>query len=300
MAVPCFFILSGYLLFRNVEYLSLRLYCDKLHRRARTLLRPYLLWNLFVVLLYAIGQTLLPELFSGANTRIVDYSPKEWLQAFWVVDGTMSPINPPLWYIRDLMVMVLFSPLVYTLLRNKVIGGVFIALLLALSAVNISPIVWLQPRYIFFFSLGSWYGIHGAPQLQFKAWIALLGILLCSAGIAGFFVSGGAIRYAIYQATIIVGALTLIYLSHYLATTRGLRIPKMLDSSYFFIYLFHYIPLALIRKVLLLVVAPDTNTEYLMVYLGSFIAIVALSIGTSVLMQRLMPKTTAFILGNRI
>lgn len=300
MAVPCFFFISGYLFFRNVESLSVKLYCDKLRRRVQTLLQPYLLWNLLILALYAIGQMAFPSLFSGANTKIADYSVAEWAQAFWCVEGTQSPINPPLWYIRDLMVMVVLSPLLYCLMKNRVVGALFLCVMLALAMVNYMPIVWLQPRFILPFGLGVWGALHGLPQLRFRGWVALIAVLLCGAGVVGFFMTEGALKYAILQATILVGASLLLYTSRYLAVVRGWRVPKLLNRSYFFIYLFHYIPLALMMRVLRKVVEPTTNVEYFAIYFGSFIAIVMLSVGLFWVLQKIAPKITAFMLGNRV
>lgn len=300
MAVPCFFFISGYLFFRNVESLSVRLYCDKLRRRVQTLLQPYLLWNILILALYAIGQMAFPSLFSGANTKIADYSVAEWAQAFWCVEGTQSPINPPLWYIRDLMVMVVLSPLLYCLMKNRVVGALFLCVMLALAMVNYMPIVWLQPRFILPFGLGVWGALHGLPQLRFRGWVALIAALVCGAGIVGFFMTKGALKYAILQATILVGASLLLYTSRYLAVVRGWRVPKLLNRSYFFIYLFHYIPLALMMRVLRKVVEPTTNVEYFAIYFGSFIAIVMLSVGLFWALQKIAPKITAFMLGNRV
>ena len=91
-----------------------------------------------------------------------------------------------------------------------------------------------------------------------------------------------------------------MYLAHYLAGNRGWRVPKGLSDSYFFIYLFHYIPQALIIRVLLRVVGPTTNVEYFAIYFGSFIAIVMLSVGLFWVLQKIAPKITAFMLGNRV
>ena len=48
VAVPVFFIMSGYLFFANVEKWSLKVYKAKILRRVKTLLIPYLIWNLLM------------------------------------------------------------------------------------------------------------------------------------------------------------------------------------------------------------------------------------------------------------
>ena len=49
VAVPVFFIMSGYLFFANVEEWNMQVYKSKMLRRAKTLLLPYLVWNLMMV-----------------------------------------------------------------------------------------------------------------------------------------------------------------------------------------------------------------------------------------------------------
>ena len=303
MAVPCFLFISGYLFFRNTEQFSVRLYGDKLRRRAQRLLLPYVVWNLLIILLYFVGQTLVPQLFSGTHTAVANYSVAEWFNAFWCVEGTQSPINPPLWYIRDLMVIVMFSPAIYLALRNRWVGVGFIALMLGLwlsgEAVN-GAIVWLQPKNIFFFSLGAWYAIHKVEFMRFRWVTLLLGVALCVTFATGFYLCGGKwVKRLFYEETILFGSLSILYLSHFLASVKRWRVPKYLGDSYFFVYLCHYIPMALLSKVLVKLVAPTTNVEFFAIYFGSFIVILVLSVGAYHLLRRLLPKTTAFTLGGR-
>ena len=303
VAVPNFLFISGYLFFRNVESFSTRIYCDKLKRRLRSIVLPYLLWNAVVILLYFVGQSLVPQLFSGEHTRVCDYTFVEWLQAFWRVEGTESPINPPLWYMRNLMVMIVLSPLIYWLLKNRVVGAVFIATMLCLwlSCLPVNRmLVWLNPKVTFFFSLGAWFALHRVEMPRFRCWVAVLGVLLYVGTIAGVLVGRGLARYISYETAILLGAVLTMYLAHYLAGNRGWRVPKGLSDSYFFIYLFHYIPQALIIKLLLRVVGPTTNAEYFAIYFGSFAAMLVIGILLFRILQRLLPKTTAFVLGNRV
>ena len=48
VVVPVFFMISGYLFFRNVETWSLQVYWGKIRRRLWTLLLPYVAWNLLM------------------------------------------------------------------------------------------------------------------------------------------------------------------------------------------------------------------------------------------------------------
>ena len=66
IAVPLFFIISGYLFFRSG--FMIRTYTDKLRRRVRTLLVPYILWNLLYLIRTAFRD--IPA-FSGLSQLVV-------------------------------------------------------------------------------------------------------------------------------------------------------------------------------------------------------------------------------------
>ena len=302
VAVPNFLFISGYLFFRNVDSFTPRLYCDKLKRRLRSLVVPYLFWNAVVILLYFIGQSLAPQLFSGNQTRVCDYSFVEWVQAFWRVSGTVSPINPPLWYMRNLMVMILLSPILYQVLRNRVVGALFVVTMLSLwlSCLPLNrALVWLTPKFTFFFSLGAWFALHRAEIPRFRYWVVAVGLLLYVAAIVGVFVGRGRVDNMAYEVAILVGSAITMYVAHYGVNSKGWRMPEWLSLSYFFVFVFHAIPLALSQRLMLRIFAPDNNAEYFAIYFACFVLILSLSIGVFYLLKRLFPRLVAVVLGDR-
>jgi fucose 4-O-acetylase-like acetyltransferase len=54
IAVPLFFFISGFLFFLNIENFNLQSYGNKLQTRGKTLLIPYLFWNLFAIAIYSL------------------------------------------------------------------------------------------------------------------------------------------------------------------------------------------------------------------------------------------------------
>lgn len=302
VAVPNFLLISGYLFFRNIESFTLRLYGEKLQRRLRSVVVPYLFWNAVVLLLYFVGQAVVPELFSGNNTRICDYTPLEWVKAFWRVEGTMSPINPPLWYVRNLLVVFVLSPLIYALLKKRTIGVAFIAAMLVLWLFVPSiekSVVWLQPKFLFFFSLGAWYAIHKVAVPKFKPAVVVVGVVLYVLAIAGVFVGRGRVDNISYELAILIGSLLVVYGAYYLVSTKDWHIPAWLSASYFFIFVYHDIPLSLVERVALKVLKPATNGEYFAIYFVSFAVVLLLGVGIFHLLKRLFPKFMAITLGSR-
>ena len=124
IAVPLFFIISGYLFFRSG--FMIRTYTDKLRRRVRTLLVPYILWNLLYLIRTAFRD--IPA-FSGLShdTAQANWSLSAVLACFWDKSRGVFPVPAssyiypqdfPLWYVRDLMVMVVLAPVLYWMLKK--------------------------------------------------------------------------------------------------------------------------------------------------------------------------------------
>lgn len=63
IAVPLFFLISGYLFF--AKKWNMRIYKEKLKRRVHSLLIPYLLFNLIGLIIIGAFQLIVPEMISG-------------------------------------------------------------------------------------------------------------------------------------------------------------------------------------------------------------------------------------------
>lgn len=113
VAVPLFFLLSGMLFFNNTAILSQCL--TKQKKRVRSLLIPYLIWNIIFVLWYVVLQNL-PGIGGFINSDMVgSLTSGGFLNAlkelFW------KPAAFQLWFLRDLLFIVLFAPALYYLIK---------------------------------------------------------------------------------------------------------------------------------------------------------------------------------------
>lgn len=90
---------------------------------------PYLFWNTFVLLLFLTAQSIpvTSDLFSGANTLIRNFNFSDFLSAYWNYNTSSYPIDYPFWFIRDLMAIVLLTPVVYWWVTRLKQYGVFIS-----------------------------------------------------------------------------------------------------------------------------------------------------------------------------
>ena len=164
-AVPLFFFISGFLFFYRVENFSLRVYGQKVRKRFRTLAVPYLLWNVYALLIYFVLQTCFGGMAFKGNVSVADFRFSDFLGAFWdmrlAVPGWTdhTPVNYPLWFIRDLMMIVIFSPLIYGLvkfLRVYALAGLALLWILGwdFSMPGFSIVA------LFFFAFGTYFSVH--------------------------------------------------------------------------------------------------------------------------------------------
>ena len=170
IAVPLFFAISGYLFFQKLESWSWPIWRQKMQSRVKTLFVPYLIFNSIcaISLLYLslkAGNGL--SLDGAYNDRIpfigylwdgVSYC-QGWGNWLGMDMQLYYPLDVPLWFVRDLMVMLVISPAIHWLIRK---GGV-----IYLGIVGIAywlGILCCTPGFstnaLFFFSLGAFAAIR--------------------------------------------------------------------------------------------------------------------------------------------
>ena len=124
--MPALFLMSGYLLARGYEHFSLAWWKEKLTRRVKRLLVPYLAWNAFFVCFYLVASKVVPRL----GQRVASFALDTWQGAISKIASIMAnPIDMPTWFMRTLFVYVLVAVLLVPLLKKG--KGVVVYLLLA-------------------------------------------------------------------------------------------------------------------------------------------------------------------------
>lgn len=156
-AVSAFFFISGYLFFYKIDKYDIAIYKTKMKSRFRTLLIPYLLWNtiaLFAALF--IGRIAFSNNI-GLNV-FWDWTPRVTENIFGIKTYAAYPLDGPLWYIRDLMVWVVFSPLIYISIRC--LRVFFLGMLLVVYITKIWFFSPIYPNGFVFFSLGAFFSLN--------------------------------------------------------------------------------------------------------------------------------------------
>ncbi|MBR4783383.1 MAG: hypothetical protein IK023_05790 [Bacteroidaceae bacterium] len=146
-------------------------YFHKFRRRVRSLLLPYVLFCLLAVIGLIINHTLHGHSLTDSIHTFLGNG--RWLHNFWDVHTTGQntnvlgitkpvsyPILIPLWFIRDLMVIVLMTPLIGWAIRCLRIGWIAVMVVLSITGIWI-PLVGFSPSSCLWFSIGAWFSING-------------------------------------------------------------------------------------------------------------------------------------------
>ncbi|MFD2557058.1 acyltransferase family protein [Sphingobacterium tabacisoli] len=235
IAVPMFFVFSGYLYFFKINDFKFEQYKKQSLRRIVSLLIPYFLWNIVFIIITLAKNILFVKLGAGEDVLLVSLRHATYYDVFWG-----GPFVFPLWYVRDLMVMSVLSPLFYFWFSKTKKIGVLILILLYLTTLE-SDVPGLSGTAITFFGIGSYLGMHRydltalLPKYNaYKVTLALLALLIGT-------LLGGTVYYELaIRFFILIGVLALLYLGFLL--TRRDKIKEsllQLAPSVFFVYAIH-------------------------------------------------------------
>lgn len=299
IAVPLFFFMSGFLFFRQSEF-SLSAYKTKLKKRIRTLLIPYVFWNIAVLFLFFQTQTFLSSMTSGMNKLITEYTLSDWFGVFWNHREGM-PICYQFWFIRDLMVVILCSPLVYGIVRyGKVASVIFLGLLWCFGLWF--HIVGFSITALFFFSFGAWFAVSKNNFIvKFKPLRLSFTFLYLLIIVADTFCKYHELHHLsfLHNIGIIIGLIAVISWTAYGIESQKLKCSTWLAGSTFFIYAYHGMPIAFLTKYWVKQMQPASELTMVLGYLVIPLVVVGLGLVFYHFMQKVFPRFTGFITGGR-
>lgn len=305
-AVPTFFLISGYLLFRNVTRFTARIYFDKLRRRVKTLLVPYIIWNVICLAVF-----LIKVIFANCNgAGIIENGQVNWgrlLAGFWCIPSvpgtpTVFPQGYPyafaFWFIRDLMVFVLLSPAVRLICRNKLVLIITISILVCF---NIGPygFIW--------FLTGAFIAKNGNLYQIFIKRISkslFIGITVIYFVMGIFYDSFHNLDFELvinlYDFTLTcVGIVLFLKLGAMLSKFHNNPAVRLGIASTFGIYAIHQVFSTTIRTAICRYASLDTTIQVLVVYLLVFSLQVSISFTIWLVLRKMSPRLLSILTGER-
>lgn len=293
--VPGFFFISGFLLFHSKKN-----YQQKLETRFHTLLIPYLLWNALLLALYIVAfMAGYPQDINGKS--IAEYTFIDYIRVFWdrgsYDNGNFVPILCPFWYIRNLLIMSILSPLFYYII--KYVREIF---LLAVAVWWLStPHNAFISQTILFFCLGAYFSILKKNPLEVfdkqQKWYITLCIIFAVADIVMHTIYVTPINLQIHRIALIFNIPAFFLLADY-CCQHGYT-SKLLPHAAFIVFSVHYPIVVVIRKACAVKLGDASDLIHIPLYFVCVILATAISILIYMCLDKYLPKVMNILSGNR-
>ncbi len=298
ISVPLFFLMSGFLFFESFDG-SLTKYKSKLKSRIRTLLIPYLFWNLLTLLIFAIAQTnpITSRYFSGIYAKIASYNGYDFLNALFGITG--GPIAFQFWFIRDLMLLILLSPIIYWMIRH--IPYLTLFLLLCIWVLRLSPFGTSSSQSPFFFFAGGLIG-STTPRLDgCDKYGKVLFFIFLLFSIIDLLTKKLYYNLYINSIDVIIGIIVSIWLAGLINRTM-IRISnalKALSQASFFTFAAHGLLLITIIKLSYVIFKPSNSIDIIALYFGNIFITTLICVILYFKINNILPSFMRIICGGR-
>ncbi|MBQ4063842.1 MAG: acyltransferase [Bacteroidaceae bacterium] len=289
--VPVLFIISGYLFFRNVSTGECVPFADKCKRRINSLLIPYLVWNTIAIIILYIRFNIVAK---------EGYTLADYLSGYWDFSQRLGndPADGPLWYMRDLMIISICTPLLYQLLKRNSTAILYFTIITACYVTNTGLYVTgFGGGAFMFFAIGAYIAIHNInlTKIPHPIGIATLVLYIPSQLILNSIGDNA----AAFLVTNIIKITALFYLTTLLFNKNILKPTPGLTKICFLLYALHGIIIGPIMKALYTL--PHSNNPFilLLIYIATPAIIVVLTAILNHFIQKHAPLLGNILTGNR-
>lgn len=307
-AIPLFFFISGFLFFLNIDF-GKDVYKSKLKRRVKSLLIPYLFWNVLLFATLAV-MACIPQTASHFASFSLQPSPVSFLKSLWCINYDPQvqlayPISTQFWYIRDLMVMTLLTPLVFVLVKRTgialpVISGLFWIIGFQIPVIGSSG---FSLSAITFFSLGAWFSINRRNFVADFQRISTLSFLLFPiSAVISAMTWGMSYNLQLQNVGFILGMIFAINLTAKIVSRRKLTESRQPGTARFSFFLFAvHMPwlLSQVQRLIIIKFLPANDLVMVILYFSAVAIVVLLAFVLYKITNAIAPRFMAVITGGR-
>ena len=319
VAVPWFYLISGYLFFKGVVCFDKNTYFRKLRSRTITVLVPYLSWNILLIM-----RVVIMNIIRGITQQNYDtwgaiwmfFDKNGWLDMFWSCREwpfrvswfgwslpSSGPIFLPMWFLRDLIVAFLLSYIIYKAIR--LFGEVFIVVVVFCSISGLWPnIPGISDTCLSWFSMGAYMAINKKNMIaEFSRYSEMifasaLFLMLLMVIFKSDFTSIGGYIYPLFT---LAGVPAMFLLaSLIILASPSFKNPAILVRASFFVYACHTFLVLDFMSCIVRWMIPDTNGFFMILrYLLTPLLCAIVCLGLYYIMEKYMPCITGVLTGNR-
>ena len=282
-AVPLLSIMSGYIFFARQAYQQK---IKTLKNKTRTILIPFLIFNLSLVIVVFIAQK---NGFAMDNRIILVNSDfNTWLNAMFALNG--QPVNYPLHFLRDLLVVFIFA--IFLGKGFTRFPWIAIAVCIIVASLNLDGRLILRDDVFLCFAVGGFLAVTGADIGWFEKRTLILPLLILLA-VCGLFLA-----YPQYDLIWrVAGGLSMWPIIGSLMDNSFSKKLSRFSRFAFPIYLMHA---AVIIIFFQLGIEAKATALGLLLWIFGPIIIAAIIIGVVSIGEKIIPGLTKVALGGRI
>lgn len=325
IAVPTFFLISGYLFFSNFAIGDKDIWQKKLVGRVKSLVIPYFLWIL-IYILFLIAKDYHNVMTNGLLNWLSEKGGWNmlWSSNCWNLDRTdifglpaisSSPILVPFWFMRDLIVCIILSPILWMVFRKSSHTIIKILAISLISFIYFSQLSLIIPGLsgiaLFYFSIGAMLSLNDKSICEYAhkynklSYIIFTFLFIVEVILFGHNTYYGNLIYPFYVLSGVVFIINFI--------KNNKKISSKYERYTFFIFAFHVFVLPLIgsglRKLIMigtgestindLAFANDYSWIVVIEYLTKIAITLLISMFAYKMLERLMPKVCNILCGKR-
>lgn len=278
-AIPFFFFISGYWFFRiDVNNSSVKMeITNKIKRRVKTVVVPYILWNTFGMLFYMV-ITRIPILAERMNSgEVIGINLSNIINGIFFHRYYFT-----FWYMQDLIILIALSPLLFLVLKNKVTACMGILVLGILNYMGIDIRV-CQLTSMLFFIVGGAVGIYARnwfeARTKYAAYYILIFVVFCITVNLNLFDLG---KFVFTFMPIVIWKAMDFFISDNVLLAES----KWFMGQSFFIYAMHVIPVTVIGH---LFIKSNRGNAWI---IGSYLVIPLLTLFLIYIIAKILYKYT--------
>lgn len=293
--VPCFFMLSAYLMFNGVKKFAPQIYAEKLRRRVHTLLVPYLLWCTLCAAGIFVEHEFLNKSGLGVFLDNGGIDLHNFIKGYWAVAAKQNmPFAFAFWFIRNLMVFVVLSPLARMLASRWWLVALLFAFRI-FSGMSLGGFEW--------YVAGTFAATSGIltklrPMRQPGSTLVATGLfIVCSATL--YYCNGVAYRAVATVQTIATMVVAIAAAKIIERAAKRRQAVATLVSATFMIYAIHQCISTSTRHLWEGIFGVETIGAALAAYACALLTMVAVSVAIYLPMRRFTPGVLSVLTGGR-